>query len=306
MPSSKWFVIINPTSGNRKAKKHWPKIEALLKAHAFDFDFTFTKNAEHNRFLVLNSVNQRINKIICVGGDGTIHNTVNGIMELDKIQRSSITLGIIPIGTGNDWVKTYHISKNIEEAIQTIKDGKYAIQDIGKIAFLDQDKPPVYFNNLAGIGFDGYVANKVSKYKHLGSIAYLIGALIGLFSFKNFQVVITVNNKKIKTKALMVLAGLCKYSGGGMRLTDYTNGNNKQLDITVAKNFSKLNILLNTPKLYNGSIVNYKKVMNLKASEMVVTIDQNKKPLIQADGEVIGSGSFKVSLISDALRFYSN
>lgn len=301
--SAKWFVIINPTSGNGKAKKLWPKIKKLLDRYNFDFEFAFTENASHNVDLVHVSVNQGVKNIICVGGDGTIHNTVNGIMTQDRFASNEITLGVIPIGTGNDWVRTHEIPKDLEKAFVVIKQGQTAVQDVGKIEFLKSDKSPVFFNNLAGIGFDGYVASKVGRYKHLGGIAYLLGAILGLFSFKNFDVALTTNDDHITTKALMALIGLCQYSGGGMQLTKYSHYNNGKFDISLAKNFSKVDIVINTPKLYNGTITKLNKVVTLNNSEIEVKILGDKKPLIQADGEIVGSGSFKVSLVSNALKF---
>lgn len=304
MADEKWFVIINPTSGNGKAKKLWPKIKSLLELYDFSFEFAFTESAEHNVKLVYRSVNQGFKKFICVGGDGTIHNTVNGIMTQNRFEPNELSLGVIPIGTGNDWIKTHNIFRDIEQAILTIKNGETALQDVGKIEFIDTQRDPIFFNNLAGIGFDGYVVSKVGKYKHLGGASYLIGALLGLFSFKNFKVEIEANNETINTNSLMVLVGLCQYSGGGMQLTDYSNYNNGLFDITIAKHFSKLDVLLNTHKLYNGSIKSYRKVENLRSNEVIIRIPQRLKPFIQADGELIGMGDIKLSLITNALCFY--
>ena len=185
--SKSWFVIINPTSGNGSAKKQWPKIEQLLKANSFEFEYAFTKFSKHSIKLIHTAVNQGFKNIISVGGDGTLHNIVNGIMTQKMINPSNIAVGVIPIGTGNDWVKTHGIPRDIEKAIQIIKKGNIATQDLGVIKFLDQSKPSIYFNNLAGMGFDGYVVSKIGKYKQFGALAYLIGTMAGLFSFKNFK-----------------------------------------------------------------------------------------------------------------------
>ena len=305
MTDSKWSVIINPASGNGKAKTLWPKIKGLLEKHRFDFEFSFTKNGGHNIELIQNTIKQGFKSVICIGGDGTIHNTINGIMLQNKVKSDEISLGVIPIGTGNDWIKTHDLSKDIEDAILTIKSGKTSVQDIGKIEFLNDLKPPVFFNNLAGIGFDGFVVSKVEKYKHLGSISYLVGAVLGLFSFKNFEVEVVANNKHIKTKSLMVLVGLCKFSGGGMRLTDFSSYDNGLFDITVIKNLSKLNVIANLTKLYNGTLTQVKNVAALRSNEIVIKVKQNKKPFIQADGELIGVNDIKVSLLPKAIRFYS-
>ena len=305
MSSSKWFVIVNPVSGNGKAKKQWPKIKSLLHTHSFEFDFEFTKSAKHNVSLVQKAVNQGVKQIICVGGDGTIHNTFNGIMQQKKFPSAEVILGVIPIGTGNDWIKTHGLPTSIQEAIKTIKTGNTAKQDVGRMTFPGSDKGMIYFNNMAGIGFDGYVVSKVGKYKYLGGVAYLVGALLGLIGFKNFKTKLTINDEIITTKSLMVLIGIGKYSGGGMRLTDYSGFNNGVFDVTIAKNLTKLNVLFNTPKLYNGEIVDYRKVTKMRAKEMFVQTFDINKPLIQADGELIGGYDFKVEIIPEAIQFYT-
>lgn len=302
--SNSWFVIINPTSGNGSAKKKWPKIQELLKANYFTFNFAFTEYAGHSTTLVKEAISDGFKNIISIGGDGTLHNIVNGIMTQTNVSSSQIHVGVIPIGTGNDWVKTHNITKDFKQAIQIIKNGTTATQDIGKIEFLNQRKLPVYFNNLAGVGFDGYVVSKVDKYKHIGALAYLYGAIISLFSFKKFESKVSVNSEVISGKTLMVLIGVCKYSGGGMQLTNTPNPFDGLFDISVAKNFSKLDIIKNVTKLFNGKISNHRKVKPVKSNHMTVEINQGKAPLIQADGELIGSGNIKITLIQNAFSFY--
>lgn len=303
--SKKWFVIINPTSGNGKAKSLWLKIKHSLETHGFQFEHRFTNSGKHNIELVQDSVNQGVKNIICVGGDGTIHNTVNGIMLQKLVPASSINVGVIPIGTGNDWVKTHNIPKNYKKAIDIIKNGVVSLQDIGEIEFLNSQKKSVFFNNLAGIGFDGYVVSKVSKHKHLGALAYLIGAGIGLFSYKNFDAEVLISSNKITAKCLMVVVGLCKYTGGGMLLTETPNPKDGLFDVSIAKNFSRFDVLKNMIKLFNGSIVNFSKVETLKTNTITINCkSEGKQPFVQADGELIGVGDIKISIISKAISFY--
>ena len=304
--SNRWFVIINQTSGNGSAKRKWPKIKNELELAGFDFDSAFTEYENHSVILIQDAVNKGFTKFICVGGDGTLHNVANGIQTQNLVVSSEIKIGVIPIGTGNDWIKTYDIPLNIHKAISIIKQGNVKQQDIGKIEFLNSSQKPLYFNNLAGVGFDGYVVSKVGKYKHLGALAYLIGAVIGLFSFKNFVTTIRLNEKTIKTKSLMVLVGLCKYSGGGMQLTEEPNPLDGLFDVSLAKDLNKWEIIKNLPKLFNGSIVKHKKVDTYKVNELSVIIDSNNKPFIQADGELIGTGNIKISIVPKAFSFYAN
>ena len=157
---------------------------------------------------------------------------------------------------------------------------------------------------MAGVGFDGYVVSKVHKYKYLGAIAYLLGAIIGLFTFKNFSSTMHVDSTTYSGKTLMVLIGLCTYSGGGMKLTKDPNPYDGFFDISIAKDFSKFEVLKNLGKLFNGTIINHKKVECLKANSLEILINQTECPFIQADGELIGTGNIKLSLITKAFSFY--
>ena len=304
--SKRWFVIINPTSGNGSCKRKWPKIKAILKAEGFDFDFSFTKRSNHGSELTQNAINQGFKDVICIGGDGTLHNIINGLLQQRLTDSSAINIGVIPIGTGNDWVKTYNIPLDIEKSISIIKNGKLNQQDLGKIEFVGDDRKPVYFNNLAGIGFDGFVVSRVGKIKRLGSLAYLIGAISGLFAFKNFHAKVILNNKEIVTKSLMILVGLCRYSGGGMQLTQNPNPKDGLFDVAVAKDLSKFEIIKNLVNLFNGKIVNHSKVVNIKVNDLIIKTALTKRPFIQADGELIGTGNIRLSIIEKAFTFYSN
>lgn len=300
----KWFVIVNPTSGNGSGRKKWPIIEQLLTTYGFDFNFAFTEYKNHSFILAQRAIKKHIFNIICVGGDGTLHNTVNGIMNQNIVPSKNITIGMIPVGTGNDWIKTHNIPNNLEQAIQIINNGNMKVQDLGKIEFRDDSRKPVFFNNLAGVGFDGFVVSKVHKYKHFGPIAYLMGSLAGLFSFKNFESTILVNNSKIKSKILMALVGLGKYSGGGMQLTENVDPFDGLFDISIAKDIGKLDILTNLNKLFNGKIVKHKKVDTAKSHEISISFQKDNFPFIQADGELVGKGNIKISIVPKAFSFY--
>lgn len=299
---NKWFVIVNPTSGNGASKKKWPLIFNELTIQNFEFQVVFTQYKNHSEELVQNALKQGFTKLICVGGDGTLHTIVNGILSLNPLNINEIKIGIIPIGTGNDWVKTYKISKKYKEAIQTIKAENTIKQDIGKIQILDSSKE-VFFNNLAGIGFDGYVVNKVHKYKNLGFLAYLTGALVSISSYKKPRLEITFNNTILKDKTVMLLIGICNFSGGGMQLTKNPNSRDGLFDISFIKTVNLFQILRNITGLFNGKITNHKLIQNYKTAELQIKVLDKEETYIQADGELIGSGNFKVSILPKVIYF---
>ncbi len=300
--SKKWFVIVNPVSGNGAAKKKWPLIYNELNTQNFSFEFYITEHKNHALDLIKEAVKNGFNKFICVGGDGTLHTVVNGVLNLEPSEYLKIKIGIIPIGTGNDWIKTYNISKDYKKAIQIIKAENSLKQDIGKLTLVENNEI-IYFNNLAGIGFDGYVVNKVHKFKNLGFLAYLTGAIVSLTSYKKALMEISFNNTVLKEKTLMLLIGICKYSGGGMQLTKNVHPTDGLFDISHIHKVHLFNILGNLKGLFNGNITNHRLINTYKASSLEIKVLDTQKAYIQADGELIGSGNFSVSMVKKAISF---
>jgi len=295
-----WFLIVNPNAGNKNFKKSWNKIKYLLKLKNIQYSFAITQYTKHETILIKEVIKKGYRNIISVGGDGTLHHVVNGIMTQRYIKTSEIKLGIIPLGTGNDWIKTYNIPNSIEKSIDIIKKNSTIFQDIGCITLQNGKKE--YFNNLGGIGYDGYVVKNLNYLKKIGSLAFLLSGLYSLFSYKKTKYSISIKNKTIQEKCLMIIFGICKYSGGGLRITENPNPTDGLLDITIVKDFSFFDVLINLPKLYNGTIVHHKKVDNYKVKD--VKIINNYNSIIEADGEIIGNDSLNVSIHDKAVQFF--
>jgi YegS/Rv2252/BmrU family lipid kinase len=298
--SNSWFIIANPTAGNRNFSKHWKEIQQLLNNKKIDFSYAFTQFSKHEIELVSAAIQQGFRNIISIGGDGTLHHVVNGVMLQRYVKTSDITIAVIPLGTGNDWIKTYNIPYNIKKAVEIIHQNKIISQDIGVLE--TENKTISYFNNVAGLGYDGYIVNKLENLKRFGSIAYLLSGIAGLLFYKKSVFKIIFDDKEIETNCLMTLIGICKFSGGGMQFTKDVNTTDGLFDITIAKDLNIFDLILNIKKLYNGNIVQHKKVETYKTNQITV-IPQTSKPFIQADGELIGTGKVTVNIIKKAIFF---
>lgn len=298
--SESWFLIVNPNSGTGNFQNSWKTIQECLNEQEVDYSFSFTQYPKHEIHLVKEAIQQGFRKIISVGGDGTLHHVLNGMMRQRYINSSEIKIGVIPLGTGNDWIKTYKIPTDIRQAIQIIKKENIDFQDVGLIKF--EDSKQEYFINIAGIGYDGYVVKKLKALKKLGSIAYLLSGLQGLLFYKKSNYVIEINDQRVEEKCLMILFGICRYSGGGMQMIKDPNPKDGLLDVTISKNFSFFDLILNLPKLYNGKIVFHQKVENFKVSSFRITEKSKGKSYIEADGELIGAGSLEVSILPKVIQ----
>ncbi|MDA9356886.1 diacylglycerol kinase family lipid kinase [Flavobacteriaceae bacterium] len=299
MDSKDWFIILNPYAGGGLSKKRKAQIKQYLvqkKVAGKVYETSKCKNAE---VLTKEAIEKGFKRIICVGGDGTVHNLVNGIFNQSMVSTKEIIVGLVPVGTGNDWARHHNIPKDYQKAIDIIASGNVTQQDIGSMKVVGEKQKLVYFMNSAGVGFDGYVISTINKYKFLGGISYLVAAILNFISFKNFDLNLRLNSKKIKTSAFILVVGLCKYTGGGMKLARDPKHNDGLLDITLAENFTKLDVIKNIPKLFNGKIFKSKKVSTYKTKEISIEIISGSN-FAQADGELILGKSFDFKILKEA------
>ena len=278
MDNKDWFIIVNPSSGGGVSKAKLERISQYLKQNKIlgnIYKTSLDKNAES---LVGEAILKGFTRILCIGGDGTLHNLINGVYSQSAINPESIFVGVVPVGTGNDWARHYGLSRDYKKAIDVVARGDTKSQDIGVMRVLGKESQTVYFMNYAGVGFDGYVISKIDRYKFLGALSYLVAAVFSFIPFSNFGLSIAHNNKTLKTSAFMLGVGLCKYTGGGMRLAYNPVPNDGLLDITLAENFTKLDVIKVIPRLFNGSLFKSKKVSTSKTKEIRVKIIKGPYP----------------------------
>lgn len=294
-----WFIIANPKAGRNFARK-WSIITKFLELKKIDYSVVFTKYAGHEMDLVLECLQQGFTTIISAGGDGTLNNVVNGIFKQTLVDVSTIKVGVIPLGTGNDWIKTYSIPKNITKAIDVILQGKTIAQDIGKINYDNNIK---YFANVAGIGFDAFVVQKTRVFKKYGSLGYLLAGLSSLFSYQKNEIYLEINQQKYKGKSFMLIVGICKFCGGGLRFTNNVDPTDGLFDITLFKNLSFFELIKNIKNVYRGSFNVSSKIDVFKTSTF--SVSSTDKPLhLQADGELVTFKKAQFQVKSKALRFF--
>jgi len=296
----KWFVIINPASGNFKSSKQKQIFHSLTEAN-INYEFQFTETAGEESIITIDAISLGFRKFISVGGDGTFHHIINGVMNQKEVPSNEIKIAVFPTGTGNDWVRSYNIKKNIKKNISILKEEHTILQDIGKIKLLNESKSS-YFHNLAGLGFDGYVVHENKRLKFLGSFSFLITAIFGMMDYKSSMINLTFDDKFITTRSLLTIIGICEYSGGGMKLTKDVDAFDGLFDIAIAKNFSVMRLFINVRKLFNGSITDHRLVSTYKTSKVKIT-SESTAIFVQADGEILGTGGFEAEIIPKAIQF---
>lgn len=295
-----WYIIFNPVSGGGKNKKQITSIKNMLVSDHLQFKIKWTEYPHHEELLVKNAIIAGYRKFICIGGDGTLHHMVNGIMSQNQVASHKILLAVIPVGTGNDWVKNYNISSKPEKAIKTIINNKVIFQDIGRIVFKKSHKEK-FFVNAAGIGFDAFVVKNISAFSKWGSLAYIFAALSSLKVFKPQKFIFNTDTNNFNADMFLISIGLCKFSGSGMQLTDYKNHKNGFFDITYISTIKISQVIRHIFKLYFGGIKNIKESQCFRG-KAINTVNNNSS-YIQADGELLGKGDVSINLIPKAIQF---
>lgn len=300
----KWLVIVNPNAGIGKVKKDWPRIAELLDKHGFDYHARFTEAPMQAIDIVVEQVAAGYRKIIAVGGDGTMNEVVNGIFKQKSVAATDISLGVISVGTGNDWVRTFDIPTDYEKAIQVLKRERTLIQDAGTVSFIEGEKKSErYFINMAGLGFDGLVAQKTNADKREGksnSLLYLINLASSLFSYKSCSTRVSVDGKIIKDKIFSISIGIGQYNGGGMRQAPDARPDDGLFDLTLIKDMGKLSVIANVRRLYNGTIKKHKRVESLMGKHIIIESDQ--PVLLETDGESLGHSPFEFKIVPQSVK----
>lgn len=298
------LVIVNPNAGKCKGRKDWQKISHLLKNAGFKFDPLFTQRRHHAIELTRKNIVKGYRKIIVVGGDGTMNEVVNGVFGQEKIPVSEITLGMITVGTGNDWGRMFNIPTKYPKAVSTIKKCNTFMQDAGIVKYYSGKKQKYrYFLNIAGLGFDALVVEKTNKQKdegRRGALLYLWNILTNLFYYKYAITEITVDGKHIQNETFTISLGIGKYTGGGMMQTPNAIPDDGLFDLTVVKKMRKGEVIRSLKRLYDGTILDHPKVESYKGKRITI----NSKPPIQleVDGESLGHSPIEFEIVPRSVQ----
>jgi diacylglycerol kinase (ATP) len=272
----KYKFIINGNAGNGSVKKHIEFIISKLKKHFIDFDYCVTTKLS-DLDQCLNSID-KYDGIIAIGGDGTINGILNKIIEEDK------ALGIIPFGSGNDFIHALNIPHNFDESLEIIRRNYTKKIDVGLITSNSFQK---YFLNAVGIGFDAMVAHKTNKIKFVGSsFRYYLALIESLFTYKPKDIEITIDGNIIRKKVFLLTIGNGQRTGGAFILTPGALLDDSFFELCIVDEVSIPIVLTALPKVLKGSHGSMKQVQFFKAASIKVRSENDL--YLHYDGETPG------------------
>ena len=303
-----WFVILNPHAGSGRGTKDQAEILRSLRKAELRYKLAVSDFPKHTVQLTIQAITDGYRNLIVAGGDGTLNEAVNGILSQTVCSPEKITIGVIPVGTGNDWIKTFGIPNDYKGAVKIIKKGNTMRQDVGRITFPENNSMKTcYFANMAGFGFDAMVAEKTNRLKDKGrkGISIYLQALGS--SFWNYQTAktrVVIDGHEFDELIFSVSIGIGKFNGGGMMQAPGAVPDNGLFQVTIIRKIGLFGILQNLSGLYSGKFVQDRRVSAHFAGN--VSISAAKNIAGEADGEILGDNKFEIDLLSQKLTVIFN
>ena len=305
-----WLVVVNVFAASRKAGSVWKKAAVMLGNAGISYKAMFTGGEDNAIAISRKSAAAGYRKFIAVGGDGTVHDVLNGIAEhvysagAPDISISDFTLAVLPVGSGNDWVKSTGIPKDIQGAVDAIAAGRTGLQDVVRV---DTQMASSYMANVGGVGLDARVCEIVNRKKEQGrrgkklyvsALFYCIGHRVPVRAR-----ILCDGQEVFSGRYLSIAFGVGRYSGGGMRQTPLAELGDGMLDVTVIPDIPMWTIAREVWRLFTGTFHKVDVLTLAKCREVVVIPDgeADAEP-VEVDGEVVGRAPVRMTVLPQQIN----
>ena len=282
----KYKVIANPTAGHGKGAHAIPEIERELSRLGLDFDLVRTEHVGHAIQLAREASLAGYQVIVAAGGDGTVNEVLNGLMEARLACENRPALGVLCTGRGNDFAPCVGIPEDLPGACQLLKDDHRRMIDIGRVT---GGKFPQgrYFANNVGVGFDAIGTIEVAKLPDWGMFSFLIAILKTIFLFyKGPTVRLDYDDQTLTTSTLMLLTMNGKRMGTGFKMAPDSKPDDGLFDLVIVRQVSRMRIFSLIPHFMKGTQGTQPEVQTLRAARVAITAVAGTLPA-QSDGEII-------------------
>ncbi len=275
------LLIFNPMSDRGRSGQRASDLRAMVTERG-GADWQGTEYPAHATEIAAAAAERGYRTVVALGGDGTVHEIVNGLMRVEPARRPR--LGIVPIGSGNDFAIAAGVPANPQEAVQRAFSGTERQVDVARIC--DGDGRAEYFDNTCGMGFDGAILIRTRKFKHIyGFLMYLTATLQTIaHDFAAPHLRVTYDGGTLDQPILMLTVGNGPREGGGFITTPASRIDDGVLDFVYIQPVSKFRMLQLVPKVLAGTHVNEPDVHIGRATRLV--LDSDRALPIHLDGEL--------------------
>jgi YegS/Rv2252/BmrU family lipid kinase len=299
-------AIINPAAGSGRAGRRWPDYEAEISRHGYDIKPTFTDGPGDAIRVARQLAHEGARTIVCVGGDGTANEVVNGLIEDGRAINPETRLALIPCGTGKDLGRTLG-TRDVESMLRALADGATAMIDVGRVTGAHpMTGEPIsrLFANVADAGIGAQTAARInSSSKALGGfVSYLSGAVRSIAAYQPWGITVEVDGVPVhEGSAGMVVFANGRFFAGGMKVAPEASLCDGLLDIFVLEGVGKRALLTSLlPRVYRGRHIGQPGVTHLTGSRATVHCAAGMP--LELDGEQLGNTPVAVDVLPGVLR----
>lgn len=323
--STIWLAVVNPHAGSGRTASEWKKAEQMLISRGIAFTCRMTDCRQHATEIACRAAEEGYRRFIAVGGDGTIHEVLGGIacaignarLNGGKMDLSEFYLAVIPVGSGNDWIKAHGITHDTASVVGLIEKGSFALQDIAKVTVLEHSRgkeggdmlvpgPYSYMVNIGGAGLDARVCDRVNYQKNHGKkgrMLYINSLVYNLVHGDVFNVSIECDGNVVYDgECLSIAFGIGKYSGGGLRQTPDAVTDDGLLDYTVIPPVSVMEMLKDGPRLFNGTFTKADFLVCGRCRSMTVYTAPGHTAPVEVDGEIVGALPVRIEILPQQIN----
>ncbi|BEV71970.1 diacylglycerol kinase family lipid kinase [Paludibacterium sp. THUN1379] len=249
------------------------------------------------------AVTQGCHYVVAVGGDGTVHEMVNGVMRAPEALRQQVTLAILPFGTGNDFARSLGMNASVSRLYRLIRRDSTRRLDLGRIVMPTGEAGSRYFANIASLGISSAVVDRVARFPRWlpAGLAYGLGTMLALLTWRPARMRLVLADGSVHEEAMI---NLClangRYFGGGLGVAPTAQLDDGVLEVVMIRNASVAAFLRFMPVLHKAQRIDDPRVCYLQSSRVEVRTDPPGCPL-EADGEKIGREPVTIDLLPGAL-----
>lgn len=295
-------VIVNPSSASGGTGEAWPQIASDLRSQFGSFRAVFTKHRGDAATLAGEAARKGAKLIIACGGDGTVSEVANGILDSGK----DAELGILPSGTGGDFRRTLEIPTRTRDAARILRTGRSVRIDVGRVSYTDQNGSDAtrYFVGVASCGMSTKVIERVKS----DDVSFVSALLKTAMRNAPVRLVVQLDDSH---EHRLVVSNLCianaRYFGGGMKIAPDAKLTDGKLDVVSIGDLSAMKIFTSAPRVYTGSHLSMPEVSHTLARKITVrAADRDAEVALEVDGELPGRLPATFQIVPDALRVRVN
>jgi diacylglycerol kinase (ATP) len=289
---------VNPASGGGSTGRKWP--ELARRAAAAGLPGVTVRSAAPGEIATLaqQAASDGARLLVAVGGDGTAHEAVNGLLRAG----AGAELALLPLGTGDDFARALGVRGGFEQALAVARDGRVRTIDAGRVTYeSDGAQADSFFCSMAGVGMSGAVARRLmTTTKALGGkIAGIIATLAVFSRWTNVELQVNVDGKSRAGLMQDVLVANTEFHNGGMNLCPGASPDDGIFDVLLVGDVTKRELLVELPRLYRGTFLPHPKAELLRGR--TITVESETQLPIELDGEQPGTTPVRFEVLPGAL-----